>query len=195
MNKRSAATSRQNILDTAVRVFAEHGYAQANMRTIAHAAKISVGGVYLYFRSKEELYLTLMEQWIEDLNRRTVTALAETDDPSEALRAFISISLDFARSHREVLIQGNETGICGGDMMLSFFRRRRSIIEEIISAGIETGIFAPSPVDEMAKIIFCTLRGFFVSMSLDEDALYSTDRCASLILNGLQARPPATDTR
>ena len=76
MNKRSAEISRQNILDTAMRVFAEHGYAQANMRTIALAAGISVGGVYLYFKSKEELYLTLMEQWIEDLSQRTTAALA-----------------------------------------------------------------------------------------------------------------------
>ena len=195
MNKRSAEISRHNILDTAMRVFAEHGYAQANMRTIAQAAGISVGGVYLYFKSKEELYLTLVEQWIEDLSNRTTAALAETGSPSEALRVFITISLDFALSHKDVILQGYDTGICCDAMMLGFFRRRRIIIEEIIAAGIAAGSFAPCPADEAARVIFCTLRGFFVSLSLDEDALYSSEACVSLILNGLLARQPATDTR
>jgi TetR/AcrR family acrAB operon transcriptional repressor len=195
VNKRSAEISRQNILDTAMRVFADHGYAQANMRTIALAAGISVGGVYLYFKSKEELYLTLMEQWIEDLNQRTTAALAETDNPSEALRTFITISLDFALSHKDVLLQGKETGICGGNMMLDFFRRRRIAIEEIIAAGIAAGSFSACSASETARVIFCTLRGFFVSLSLDDDALFSSDVCVSLLLNGLLARNPATDTR
>jgi AcrR family transcriptional regulator len=195
VNKRSAENSRQSILDTAVRVFAEHGYAQANMRTIAHAAGISVGGLYLYFKSKEELYLTLMEQWIEDLNKRTAAALSTIESPPDALRAVITISLDFARSHREVLIQGNDSGIGGGDLMLQFYRKRRLIIEEIITAGIDGGHFAPCPADDASRVIFCALRGFFVSMHLDEHALYSTDACVSLILNGLRARNPATDTR
>lgn len=178
-----------------MRVFAEHGYAQANMRTIAQAAGISVGGVYLYFKSKEELYLTLMEQWIEDLSQRTTAALAETDNPSEALRAFITISLDFAISHKDVILQGKETGICGGNMMLDFFLRRRIILEEIIVAGIAANSFSTCSAYEAARVIFCTLRGFFISLSLDEDALYSSDVCVSLLLNGLLARPPATDTR
>jgi len=195
MNKRSAEISRQNILDTAMRVFAEHGYAQANMRTIAQAAGISVGGVYLYFKSKEELYLTLMEHWIEDLSQRTTAALADTDNPSEALRAFISISLDFALSHKDVILHGKETGICGGNLMLDFFHRRRIILEEIIAAGIAAGSFSVSSSYEAARVIFCTLRGFFVSLSLDEDALFSSDVYVSLLLNGLLARHPATDTR
>ena len=178
-----------------MRVFAEHGYAQANMRTIAQAAGISVGGVYLYFKSKDELYLTLMAQWIEALSQRTTAALVETDNPSEALRVFITISLDFALSHKDVILQGKETGICGGNMMLDFFRRRRIILEEIITAGIATGSFSACSACEAARVIFCTLRGFFVSLSLDEDALYSSDVCVSLLLNGLLARNPATDTR
>ena len=178
-----------------MRVFAEHGYSQANMRTIALAAGISVGGVYLYFKSKEELYLTLMEQWIEDLSQRTTAALAGTNTPSEALRAFITISLDFALSHKDVLLQGNETGICGGNLMLDFFHRRRILIEEIITAGIAAGSFSACSAHEAARVIFCTLRGFFVSLSLDDDALFSSDVCVSLLLNGLLARNPATDTR
>ena len=179
-----------------MRVFAEHGYAQASMRTIAQAADISVGGLYIYFRSKEELFQTLMEQWIEDLTGRTSSALETASSPPEALRLFIAISLDFARTHREVFHQGSENGVsCAGESLLSFFRRRRRILEDIITAGISAGVFAPCPAEEAARIIFCTLRGFFVSMPMDEEALFSTEACVSLILNGLMARHPATDTR
>lgn len=188
MNKRSAQISRQTILDTAMHFFADHGYTQASMRGIALTAGISLGGLYLYFKSKEELYLTLLKQWIDAINHRTAAVLAATESAPEALRAFIATSLDFARAHREVLIQGRETEACGGSTLEIFFRHRREIIADIIRDGIASGSFTPCSADETAKIVFCTLRGFFISMAHD-DALFSADAFSTLILNGLQARP------
>ncbi|MBI1810378.1 MAG: helix-turn-helix transcriptional regulator, partial [Nitrospirae bacterium] len=49
MNKRSGIESKKRILDAAMRVFSEYGYAKANMRMIAKASDISIGGLYLYF--------------------------------------------------------------------------------------------------------------------------------------------------
>jgi AcrR family transcriptional regulator len=52
---------RRRIQDAARTVFAERGYQGASIELISRAAQLSVGAIYLYFRSKEDLYVSLIE--------------------------------------------------------------------------------------------------------------------------------------
>jgi AcrR family transcriptional regulator len=52
---------RRRIQEAARTVFTERGYAGASIELIARAAQLSVGAIYLYFRSKEDLYVSLIE--------------------------------------------------------------------------------------------------------------------------------------
>ena len=190
MNKRSAEQTKKHILESARAVFAEQGYAQASMRLIARASGISVGGLYLHFRNKEDLYLTFMQDWMKKLNDRTQEALLKIDDPVDAIRAFIMISIDFARWNREIIIlQGRELGFTFGiDRKREFFRERRRLIADIVRKGIEKGAFRDCDADETAKVIFNMLRGFIVSMVVDEESLFSAEAYVELVLNGLIRR-------
>jgi AcrR family transcriptional regulator len=190
VNRRSAEKSKENILAAARTVFAEHGYAQASMRIIARAAGISVGGLYLYFRNKEELYLTFMQEWMKNLNDRTQDALREIDNPSEAIAAFITLTIHFSRSNKEMIIlQGRELGFSFGlDLKRAFFRERRKQLADIVRRGVESGLFRPCDAEEVAKVIFNILRGFIISMVIDEDALFTPEESVNLVLNGLLRR-------
>jgi AcrR family transcriptional regulator len=190
MNKRSAEESRRLILAAAGSVFIEQGYGHASMRDIARAAGMSVGGLYLYFKNKEELYHAFMLDWMKNLKDSTYDALSGLDNPLDAISAFIAVSIEFARSHKEMIIlQGRVWGFTFGlDLKREFFRERRSIIAEIIRRGITTGVFGPCDVEQKARIIFNILRGFVVSMVIDEDALFAAEECIDLVLHGLLRR-------
>jgi AcrR family transcriptional regulator len=190
MNKRSAEESKNKILEAASTVFAEHGYAEASMRAIARQAGISVGGLYLYFRNKEELYLTFMQDWMKKLNDRTSDALLGLDNPVEALEVFIRIALDFAVNNREIIaLQGRELGFpFGSEIKKNFSLERRNWIASIIRKGIANGVFRDGTADEAAKVIFNLLRGFVVSMVINEESLFTTDECVKLVLHGLLRR-------
>jgi len=190
MNKRSAEETKKKILEAAQSVFTEQGYAQASMRTIAKAAGTSVGGLYLYFRNKEDLYLTLMQDRMKMLNELTEEALFKVDEPAEAIAAFISISIDFARKNKEMIIlQGRELGFSFGiDRKREFLRERRKLIADIIRKGIITGVFRKCNADEAAWIIFNMLRGFVVSMVIDEEVLCTAEAYVELVLQGLLRR-------
>jgi AcrR family transcriptional regulator len=80
---------RRRIQEAARTVFTERGYAGASIELIARAAQLSVGAIYLYFRSKEDLYVSLIEDTLTvfdvemaQLRERTETAnrLRETWD-------------------------------------------------------------------------------------------------------------------
>lgn len=193
MNKRSGEETRDKILAAALLVFTDQGYDAASMRMISQAAGISVGGLYLYFKNKTELYLTILKEWLDDLQRHTIESLAKARDPREEIIAFLSVTLQYARDHREVLIlQRREMGCNrGSEVKQQFFQARRSMLADIIRRGIEARTFKICDPDEAARIIFNLIRGFVMSFSIDEEALFSTDACVDLILNGLARRNDA----
>ena len=193
MNRRSVEETKRSILAATRKVFAEQGYERASMRTIARVAGVSVGGLYLYFKNKEDLDLTLTGEWIEELNAMTVAAIEELTDPREAIAAFIRISIDYATRRKEmILLQGKELGFTfGSELKRKFFRERRALIVAIINKGIDGGVFRDCEAEEVAKVIFSALRGFIISMLFDEEALFAPQACADLVLNGLVRRNKA----
>ncbi|MGA2151885.1 MAG: TetR/AcrR family transcriptional regulator [Geobacteraceae bacterium] len=190
MNNRSAEETKKNIVEAGQAVFTEHGYAKASMRTIARVAGTSVGAIYLYFRNKEELYLTLLQERMKQLNDLTGEALSTIDDPQEAIGVFISLGIDFARKHQGmIIIQGRELGFSFGiDLKREFLRERCRVIADIIRKGMKTGVFRECDADEAAKIIFNMLRGFVVSIAIDEEALFAPEAYVDLMLHGLLRR-------
>lgn len=77
---------RQEILDTAMKVFMEKGYEAATMRDIAEAMNVVPGLCYRYFESKQVLYHTAVEQYIKDVTAPMIRLLEEEDD---SLTAFV----------------------------------------------------------------------------------------------------------
>jgi len=59
---RISEDKRERVLECAKKAFARHGYAGANVNQMAREAGISVGSLYQYFRTKENLFLTLIEE-------------------------------------------------------------------------------------------------------------------------------------
>ena len=192
MNKRSGKESKKKILSAATRVFSEYGYKGASMRMIARSADISIGGLYLYFKNKEDLYTTLIRISLNDLAGETREALGDIDDPAEAIRTFITMRVHYAKKHRElILILGKEQGFTFGiKARKQFFKEQRKVIEEIVRKGITSGRIRKCKVEEVAKIIICALRGFILSMLVEQDALFSPEECGTLVLEGLLAKEP-----
>ena len=60
--ERISPQKRRRVLDCAKRAFARRGYSGANVNVVAKEAGISVGSLYQYFQTKENLFLTLIEE-------------------------------------------------------------------------------------------------------------------------------------
>ena len=58
---------RQAIMDTALEIFAEHGYDSTSISMLAKRAGVSKGLMYNYFESKEELLSTIMHEGIDEI--------------------------------------------------------------------------------------------------------------------------------
>ncbi len=173
-------------MDAARKVFADYGHDRANMRLIAQSAGISVGGLYLYFKNKEDLCLTLLRESLDGFNRETREALQGIKDPAEALRRFITFTISSAIERKKFLFQESEQVFSFGmEMKKKFFRERRKMIEDIIREGVENDVFRECDVTETSRIIYNLLRGFYLSLFIDEEALFGAEKCLDLLLHGL----------
>jgi AcrR family transcriptional regulator len=187
MNKRSGIESKRKIIDAAMAVFSTKGYAKANIREIAKAAGISVGGVYLYFRNKEELYKNLINNRMRDIGSRLEITAGSAESATEALSNFLKLHLEHALKHKEfILLHIREHGFTFGvHEKRQFFRKQKTLIENIIQRGIQSGEFRKCNADHMAKMIMGSLRGIILSMALDDDVHITPKMLNEFVFNGL----------
>lgn len=96
--ERDRQLRKADIMLAAERVFALKGYHNAAMQDIAREAQYATGTVYLYFKDKEALYLSLLEEKMRGLLAVLKQNTAHVADAEDRLRIFIRESLSF--SHR-----------------------------------------------------------------------------------------------
>jgi AcrR family transcriptional regulator len=99
---------RTAIIETAARLFAEHGYADCEMDRLAGELGIAKGTLYLYFKSKEELFLASVDLGMSQLQTAVRAAATAVDDPLAKVQAGIHAYLQFFDEHPhhvELLIQ------------------------------------------------------------------------------------------
>src|SRR5215470_5529524 len=84
-----SADKRERILLAAEVVFGRHGFFAARVSEIAKEAGVADGTIYLYFKSKDDLLISLFEQRMTQVNVALKDAIAGVALPKDQLRAFI----------------------------------------------------------------------------------------------------------
>jgi AcrR family transcriptional regulator len=92
----------QRILDSAVRLFAQKGYAATSTREIVEAARVTKPMLYYYFESKDGLCRAALEQFRDRFEARLRTVLEQTHEPLEQLVAVTWAHLDFCQAHKDI---------------------------------------------------------------------------------------------
>src|SRR6059036_4364206 len=82
----AAAPKRDLILRAATDVFADRGFFNAQVADVARAAGVAAGTVYLYFRSKDHLLVSIFERTMREALADGQQAVASLRDPAERLR-------------------------------------------------------------------------------------------------------------
>src|SRR5689334_17559802 len=84
---------RERILDAAEVVFAQHGFFAARVSEIAKEAGVADGTIYLYFKNKDDLLISLFESRMERVNGYLAAKVAPHTAPLDKLHAFIGAYL------------------------------------------------------------------------------------------------------
>src|SRR3954463_4732734 len=95
---------RDAILRAAIDVFAERGFFNAQVADVARVAGVAAGTVYLYFRSKDDLLVSIFERSMRDALSEGQSALTGVRDPAARLRSFARLHLGMLGRDRNLAI-------------------------------------------------------------------------------------------
>lgn len=156
----STGDPRQEILDAATRLFADHGYAATTMSEIARAVGLGQSSVYYWFRSKEDLLRALAGANRESLE--VARRLAPSTPPPVHLYAVLYAdvlqmcrgALDFYDLERAAHAQPEFFS-----EILADYGRLRAEVEAIIDTGMRSGDFAPGDARTAATACLAQTEG------------------------------------
>jgi AcrR family transcriptional regulator len=97
----NADRRRRAILDAARTVFARQGYSSTVVEDIARQADIAKGTLYLYFPSKEQIYMAALLEDAQQLDGECRAAMAAAESWRDKLRAYIEVRLRYFDEHQD----------------------------------------------------------------------------------------------
>jgi AcrR family transcriptional regulator len=101
VTREATLDSRQDILRTAARLFQQRGYHATSMNDVAAALKLSKGGLYHHFQSKDEMLFHIMNHALDITEERVVKAVRGVQNPEERLRMLIRRHIEVVLSVRD----------------------------------------------------------------------------------------------
>ena len=185
----------QHIIDAAIRVFARTGYYSSRVSDIAREAGIASGTIYLYFKTKDEILVTLfrakMAEWAGMVRRE----IATEPDPVAKLRRLVALHFSVLESNPDLaevvqveLRQGHKffRGASAHEISAYF-----ALIGGVLEEGIATGQIRPDvPVKLATKMLFGAMDQVATSWVLGKRAYRLADAAEpvlAMFLKGVQA--------
>jgi AcrR family transcriptional regulator len=101
MPREAVVDSRQEILRTAARLFQQRGYDATSMNDVAASLKLSKGGLYHHFQSKDEILFEIMNHAMDITEERVLAPVRTIADPEDRLRALIRLHMEIVLSPRD----------------------------------------------------------------------------------------------
>lgn len=183
------ARRKKKIIQAASHLFSEKSYHDVTIDQVAAKAGIAKGTIYLYFESKEKLYLEILENGFESIESLIEKEVAETDPASEKLQKVLRLIFGFYRQNLDVLriLSRDETHlILEHYQFTEHWRERRvKLYEKILEKGVKEGSFRPINTRLVALIIFGLVRSVMFFYDPNKSAEETAQEVLSLIESGI----------
>ncbi|MBM7653084.1 TetR/AcrR family transcriptional regulator [Neobacillus cucumis] len=184
------------IIDAAVVVIAENGYHQAQVSKIAKQAGVADGTIYLYFKNKEDILISLFEEKMGEFVEKIEEKIAGKVTAGEKLLMMIETHFQLlSEDHHMAIVTQLELRQSNKDLRLRInevLRGYLKVIDKIILEGKETGEFSNDLDVRLARqMIFGTIDETVTSWVMNEekyDLMSLASPVHKLLINGCGKR-------
>lgn len=148
---------RRDILAAAAIVFAAKGFHKTLMDDVAARAGIGKGTIYRYFTGKEDLFFSILDAGMDDLQARLAGAAATRQAPDRKLRSMIATMAGFMLRNRPLIKLLPEIEQEEIRKRVKRIHQQNDILvklmEREIQHGIDAGLFRPGDAHTWARMI------------------------------------------
>jgi AcrR family transcriptional regulator len=173
--KRERENRKNAILKAARKLFFENGFRTVTIESIAKKAELSKGSIYLYFKSKEEIYTQILLGDIDKFHEHFTDILKSPASASDAIMQFARIYVDLFLNDRELfrilmtfMLHTNAMNLPEdlNNHIIKSTNKNIGVIEEIFKYGIERAEF-PSTINlRLSRNVLWGLLNGIISLHL-----------------------------
>jgi AcrR family transcriptional regulator len=186
---------KTEILHAAALLFSKHGFKKTNIEDIAKACRKRHSSVYYYFKSKEELFKSVIEHEFQSLMRELEKTIETSSDPQQKLRLYLT-----SRMHKMKTVSNFYDSLNNEffdsvpfveEIRKKYDEQEFQIISSILAEGKQRRIFHIENTDTVTQAIISAMRGleipFFVKqVMIDIDN--RVDELLNILFYGLLKR-------
>jgi AcrR family transcriptional regulator len=194
--QRQREKTKADLLESARRVLAKKGYHRTKVADIARDADVAVGTFYLYYATKEALFVELVEDAVRLLTAEFQKTRAMTSDPRLRARAALEGFFRFAQAHRELFRITFGHSATFHDVVQ---RTQKLFVADIaanLAEGMQQHVFRPNDPTVLAQA-FVGLSLDTVSWWLDQQAVSLasvTESLLDFVFHGIESSPSSSDS-
>ena len=175
MNRNNQTDRKNQILEAAFKVFVEKGYSKATMDDIVDSSGLSKGALYHYYKSKKDLFLSLIEHWEVYTFKNFYNKESTNKKASDILRSFGQNVLKTLDEKKYVYIaeiefwslSNYDTDIKNRSQLL--YDKLLNLFEKVVKKGIKQGEFKELDIRNTAMIILAVFQGINWFVVFDEN--------------------------
>lgn len=165
MNESKQLQRKAQILDAALAVIVQKGYENSRMDDIVASSKMSKGAIYWYYKSKKEVYLSLVNHWVHNYSA-VLNHIVDTDrsasDQLRSLFQYFTVQYEKDPVVFKALLEfwsmaGRDPEF--NDKLQKVYSEFVNLISTIIQQGMDNGEFKNLDVDITAMSIMVNIEG------------------------------------
>ena len=190
---------RGDILQAAEKLFAERGFHRATMSGLADLSEFSVGTLYHFFKSKEEVYYTLILEKLHLLRVRTEKEVSQHPAGPSQVESLIQASLQFFQENQgffQIFIQERSSlelsvGAAAGEELRKQYLAYIAVVAKVMAQGIKKGYIQDHSPMELAYSLVGMLNSFIFHWTLypqDNELVSKVPLLYDLFLRGAAKR-------
>ncbi|MBI2982000.1 MAG: TetR/AcrR family transcriptional regulator [Deltaproteobacteria bacterium] len=174
------------IIEAAIKIFAKKGFYNATIADVAKTAEVAEGTIYLYFKNKDDLLISIFEHSIDLFIQTVNKKLKEITDPKEKLRQFIGVHLRLVEENPN-LAQVLQIELRQSSKFMKEYRGGKfgeylHLVEGILIEGQKQGLFREDLNTHLARrALFGAVDEIALDWLLMKKKRYSLDDCAAQV--------------
>ncbi|MBP1947720.1 TetR/AcrR family transcriptional regulator [Virgibacillus litoralis] len=186
----------KQIIEAAVETIADNGYHASQVSKIAKKAGVADGTIYLYFKNKEDILVSVFEEKMGQFIEQIASSINEKQNADEKLRTLIEMHfLQLANDHHLAIVTQLELRQSNTALRMKInevLKPYLVVIDDIIKEGTEEKIFRDDlNIPLVRQMIFGTLDEIVTNWVMKEqryDLVKQTSDVHTLIINGLSVK-------
>jgi len=185
---------KELIIDAAIKVFARKGFYNSKVADVAKSAGVADGTIYLYFKNKDDLLISLFETKMEEILKRFSSLIEKKISADKKLREFISLYFLMIEQDQD-LAEVFQVELRQSSKFLKDYHNQKfidflNIIGAIIEEGIAQSLFSKSiSIHNVKLLVFGALdelaRQWILAGDTSRNLNQTAQETAAILLHGI----------